>query len=138
MQIHAACVALDDHGVLLRGPSGAGKSDLALRLIDAGGVLVADDRVDLAARDGQVYASAPAALAGMLEVRGVGLMRVAYLGEARLALAIDLVAAVDVERLPQATTAELAGCAIATLALDPFEASAVAKVKIALAGAMAT
>ena len=58
-QIHGACVDLSGAGVLLRGPSGSGKSDLALRLIDGGASLVADDRVDLEVRDGNLAAHAP-------------------------------------------------------------------------------
>ena len=62
-QIHATCIALDGRGVLLRGPSGSGKSDMALRLIDAGAELVADDRVDLDApgrgRRGGIDLAAP-------------------------------------------------------------------------------
>jgi HPr kinase/phosphorylase len=66
MQIHATCCARDDArgpvGVLLLGPPGSGKSDLALRLIDAGFTLVADDRVDIAGTAEGAFASAPAAL----------------------------------------------------------------------------
>ena len=65
-QIHGACVEISGVGVLLRGPSGSGKSDLALRLIDGGASLVADDRVDLAVLDGVLTARAPANLAGMI------------------------------------------------------------------------
>lgn len=86
MQIHASCVARDGAGVLLLGPSGSGKSDLVLRLIDRGFILVADDRVDIA--DG--HASAPAALAGLLEIRGLGILRLPYLERAHLALAVTL------------------------------------------------
>ena len=52
-QVHATCIEVDGMGVLLRGPSGSGKSDLALRLIDGGARLVADDRTDLAVEDGR-------------------------------------------------------------------------------------
>ena len=57
--VHASCVALDGNGVLLRGPSGSGKSDLALRLIDGGAVLVADDQVALTVEGEKILASAP-------------------------------------------------------------------------------
>ncbi len=85
-QVHASCVARDGEGVLLLGPSGAGKSDLALRLLRAGCRLVADDRVEIAAG----WAAAPVALAGLLEVRGLGILRLPYLARARLVLAVDL------------------------------------------------
>ncbi len=86
MQIHASCAAREGHGVLLLGPPGSGKSDLVLRLLDHGFQLVADDRVDV--QDG--VASPPAALAGLLEVRGLGLLRVPHVPMARLALAVTL------------------------------------------------
>jgi len=73
LRIHGTCVALSGLGVLLRGPSGSGKSDLALRLIDGGAKLVADDQVELALdAAGRVMARAPATLSGLLEVRGIG------------------------------------------------------------------
>ncbi len=81
--------------MLLVGPPGCGKSDLVLRLLECGFVLVADDRVNIT--DGM--ASAPAQLAGLLEIRGLGILKLPHLGETRLALAIDL--ATPAERLPQ-------------------------------------
>jgi HPr kinase/phosphorylase len=86
MQIHASCAARDGAGVLVTGASGSGKSELVLRLLDRGFVLVADDRVEIA--DGM--ASAPAALAGLLEVRGLGILRLPFLARARLVLAVSL------------------------------------------------
>lgn len=132
IQVHGTCVELAGAGVLLRGPPGSGKSDLALRLIDGGARLVADDRVDLA-RDGDgIGATAPKEIAGLIEVRGVGVLKVAWVARARLALAVDLVAPERVERLPEAARCELLGVAIPRLALAPFEASAVAKLRLAL------
>ena len=100
-QIHGSCVDLSGTGVLLRGPSGSGKSDLALRLIDGGAVLVADDRVDLAARDGSLTASAPANLAGSIEVRGMGIMAVPSIPRSAIGLVIDLVHEDALERMPE-------------------------------------
>lgn len=71
--VHATTIAIDGAGVLLRGPSASGKSDLALRLIDDGARLVADDRTVLALRDGIVEASAPPSIRGKIEVRGLGI-----------------------------------------------------------------
>ena len=84
MQLHASCAARDVHGVLLLGPPGSGKSDLLLRLLDRGFALVADDRVEV--EDG--VARAPAALAGLVEVRGLGILSLPCQAEARLALAV--------------------------------------------------
>lgn len=130
-QLHATCVEVDGVGVLLRGPSGSGKSDLALRLIDGGARLVADDRTDLAVADGRLIASCPAALAGRLEVRGLGIGPVPSLPRAVVGLVVDLVAPAAVERLPDPTTCRIAGLALPCLALAPFEASAPAKVRLA-------
>ncbi|MCS6892498.1 MAG: serine/threonine protein kinase, partial [Rhodovarius sp.] len=72
MRLHASCVALDGAGLLLLGPAGAGKSSLALRLMERGWMLVADDQVLLQAAPA-LLAAAPAELAGMIELRGLGL-----------------------------------------------------------------
>lgn len=86
MQIHGSCASKGGLGVLLVGPPGSGKSDLVLRLRTHGFELVADDRVDIT--DG-IARPAPA-LAGLLEVRGLGIFRLPYAAEARLVLAVDL------------------------------------------------
>jgi HPr kinase/phosphorylase len=130
--VHGTCVAIAGHGVLLRGPSGSGKSDLALRLIDGGALLVADDQTRLE-RDGEsLLARPPAAIAGMIEVRGLGLVRLPYLERAPLDLVIDLVSPSEVERLPEANALELLGLTLRHLRLAPFEASAAAKVRLAM------
>ncbi len=85
-QVHGSCAARNGDAVLVTGNAGTGKSDLLLRLLSHGFMLVADDRVDIA--DG--YASPPAALAGLLEVRGLGIVRLPYLARARLALLVQL------------------------------------------------
>lgn len=134
-QIHATCVEVAGAGVLLLGGSGAGKSDLALRLIDAGARLVADDRTDLVRRDGEVYASAPANIAGAIEVRGLGIVSVPAVERAPVRLAIELVRPDQVERLPDARTRDYLGVTIPVVLLAPFEASSVAKVRLAARGA---
>jgi serine kinase of HPr protein (carbohydrate metabolism regulator) len=131
-QLHATCVALADTGVLLRGPSGSGKSDLALRLIESGARLVADDRTDLERRGDDVIASAPSAIAGLIEVRGIGIIEMNSLPEAPLRLVVDLVGPETVERLPAPTCCELLGVRLPLLALAPLEASAPIKVRLAL------
>ena len=123
MQIHGTCVALTGAGVLLLGPSGAGKSDLALRLLDRGFTLVADDRVDVV--DGT--ASAPIALAGMLEVRGLGLLQFPCEPTARLVLVIELGTA---DRLP--LPARYAPLDLPLVVLNPAGASAAQRVELAL------
>ncbi len=134
MNLHATCIAINRLGVLLRGPSGSGKSDLALRLIDQStdAILVADDRVDVNARDGGLYACAPGAIAGLLEVRGLGVMRVPHAADAKLALIVDLTDAANILRLPDALFEEMLGVQLPRIRLAPFEASAPAKLRQAL------
>ncbi len=136
LQIHGTCVVLAKIGVLLCGPSGSGKSDLALRLVDDGAQLVADDRVDLARRSGALWASAPAALAGRLEVRGIGIVRLdgrngRCTKRARLGLVVDLVDRARIERLPDESSREFLGIAVPRIDLDPWTASAAAKLRLA-------
>lgn len=132
--IHATAVALGDRAVLLLGPPGSGKSDLALRLIEAGWVLVADDRVVLSRRSATLIAASPGSLAGLLEVRGVGICRVPFLAEASVALAVQLVSPAAVDRLPQAHTTTFLDVSIPLINMASFEASAPAKLRLALGG----
>ena len=118
--IHATCVEWFGRGILIRGKAGSGKSDLALRLIDAGAVLVADDQVLL--ENG--IASAPARLQGLLEVRGFGIVKLPFAETTAIALTVDLCSADEIERLPDRFDG--------IMRLDPFCASAVAKIKLAL------
>jgi HPr kinase/phosphorylase len=131
-QIHATCVEVAGAGVLLLGASGTGKSDLALRLIDQGARLVADDRTDLLRREGELYASAPETIAGRIEVRGLGILAVPAVAEARVRLAIELVEPALVERLPDRRQCDFLGVSVPLLALDPFAASSAAKVRLAV------
>ena len=132
MLVHGTCVELFGLGVLLRGPSGSGKSDLALRLIDGGARLVADDQVLLTAEAVRIQATAPMRIAGRIEVRGVGIVQVATIEAAPVALVVDLVAPADVPRLPEPNECRLAGVTLPSVALAPFEASAAAKVRLAV------
>lgn len=90
MTVHASCVAIGGKGVLLLGPSGAGKSDLALRLIDEGARLVADDRCELFLKRGRLHARAPASIAGLIEIRGIGIVQTPHVESAAVALAVRL------------------------------------------------
>ena len=123
--VHASAVLVGARAVLIRGPSGAGKSRLALDLIQAGRTgslpfarLVADDRVHLEAIGGRLLARPAEALAGLLEVRGAGIVRLVHEPCAVLGLVVDLAAA-DAERLPRAETreTEVAGIKLPRLAV---------------------
>ena len=122
MQIHASCAAREGHGVLLIGAPGSGKSDLLLRLLDHGFALVADDRVDVHAG----AASPPTALAGLLEVRGLGVVRLPFQAPVPLALVVELGVG---ERLPRPARHALG---LPSVTVDPALASAPSRIKLAL------
>ncbi|MBI3436575.1 MAG: HPr kinase/phosphatase C-terminal domain-containing protein [Proteobacteria bacterium] len=130
--LHASAVLLGARGVLIRGPSGCGKSRLAWALVEAarhpGGLfarLIADDRVHVVASHGRLVARAPAALAGLIEIRGLGIRRLPYEPCAVIDLVVDLTAA-DACRLPSppARQSSIAGVALMRLAvaaeIDPL------------------
>ncbi|MEI6984646.1 MAG: aldolase [Rhodospirillaceae bacterium] len=133
--IHGTSILISGTGVLLRGKSGAGKSDLALRLIDQGAVLIADDRVEVCVDQGRVMVKAPESLAGLLEVRGIGIVRMPTVAAAELHLVVDLVAPSMVERLPESEWTTVLQERLPRVALAAFESSAPAKVRIAAAAA---
>lgn len=114
--IHASCVAFDGRGVLIRGAAGRGKSSLALQLLALGGTLVSDDQtlISAAGPKGEITASAPERLSGMIEARGIGLIGAPFCKAARIELVVDL----DQEehsRLPPARTCALWGHDVALL-----------------------
>jgi serine kinase of HPr protein (carbohydrate metabolism regulator) len=148
--IHASCVVLadaakafdapSDAGILIMGESGKGKSDLVLRLLERGAKLVSDDRTELFLKDGALFARAPKSLAGLLEVRGLGIVALPPAAEARVALAIESVESGYVPRMPQPErympppALNLAESACPPLIwLAPLEPSAPAKVTLAAA-----
>jgi HPr kinase/phosphorylase len=136
VMVHATCIAFDGHGILLRGASGSGKSDLALRAIDHGAQLVADDQVVLARDGADMIASAPASLHGLIEIRGVGVMRMDAAAQAKIALVADMTDPHTIERLPDRRHCDIDGVSLPWLALAPFEASAPAKLRFALMAAL--
>ena len=104
--VHASAVRVGDRAVLIRGPSGSGKSRLAFDLILAGrsqqiptAILVGDDRVHLVTSGGNLMVRPARELAGLIEIRGLGIRRIDHADEAIVGLVVDLVAA-DAERLP--------------------------------------
>jgi serine kinase of HPr protein (carbohydrate metabolism regulator) len=123
-------------GVLVRGPSGAGKSDLALRALDQGWRLVADDRSIVWLSEDQLYARAPATLSGLVEARGVGVLRRPRLELVRLALIADA-ARGPLERVAELQTEVLLGAALPRISLDLRESLAPLKLSAALAAALA-
>ena len=129
--VHATAVAIGERGVLLLGGSGMGKSDLALRLIDRGARLVADDRSVIAVRHGALVASAAEALAGKIEVRGLGIMTLPHRADAPLWLAVRLVE--RYERMPDGDAMEPdAGHVLPALWLSAFENTSPIKIEMAV------
>ena len=145
MTLHASSVALGDAGVLILGLPGAGKSDLVLRLIDQPGFgtgddllrarLVSDDQTIIERRGDALYASSPEPIAGLLEIRGQGIVAVDHVPEVRLALVVRLTPAAEIERLPENTQMNrIAGVALPEIAVDPETLSAPARIRAALTG----
>src|SRR4051812_27774445 len=126
-RVHASPVLIGDQAVLIRGPSGAGKSRLAFDLVLAGRagqlpptILVGDDRVHLDTVGGQLWVRPAPELAGLIEVRGLGIRRCDFAGEAVVGLVVDLAAA-DAERLPppQSLTIRLNGVSVPRIPVPP-------------------
>jgi HPr kinase/phosphorylase len=144
MSIHATAIVFGEAGVLIRGAPGAGKSTLALRLIDTEGYgagdvplrakLVADDQVELTRKDDGLFASPPPLLAGLLELRGIGLMPFPYQPSARIVLVVDLVADAKVDRLPEKpfATVQLEGINLPGIILARSDPSGPAKLRSAV------
>jgi serine kinase of HPr protein (carbohydrate metabolism regulator) len=116
-------------GVLIEGPSGAGKSSLALRALDHGFRLVADDRVILWVSGGRLYGRAPDVLAGLLEVRGLGVIPTPALPLAENAL---VARCGTPERLPEPRTEQLLGVEVPRVEVDPHHMAAPAGLRRAL------
>ena len=137
MLVHGSCAARNGDAVLFLGPPGSGKSDLVLRLIQGcGWMLVADDQVEVAPDGGEgLRAACPAPLAGMLEVRGLGIFEAVPRAEAVLRLAVELGPDAAVPRLPHPARWTHAGRSVPRLSLNAFECSAPAKVEWALEAA---
>ncbi|KTQ90899.1 hypothetical protein NS226_15890 [Aureimonas ureilytica] len=116
--LHATLVVIDGAGILIRGASGGGKSSLAISLLrraEAAGHharLVADDQVFVEARGEDVFGHAPPAIAGLIEIRGVGILQQPFAGEARVALVVDLSGREALERLPEPSFVPIAGLSV--------------------------
>jgi serine kinase of HPr protein (carbohydrate metabolism regulator) len=133
--VHGTTLDIAGCGVLLLGEPGAGKSDLALRLIADGALLVADDQTVVEIVDAALHASAPSPIAGLIEMRGVGIVRAPVKRATLIRLAVQLVATAP-ERMPERRTWSLPNAAqpsVPLVELTPFEASLPAKLRATLA-----
>jgi serine kinase of HPr protein (carbohydrate metabolism regulator) len=140
MILHAGLIARRAfggwRGVLIEGPSGAGKSDLALKALQRGWRLVADDRTLIWRDDGRLWGRAPDVLAGLIEARGVGVVAADRLTFAEIALVVHCAAAEDIERMPDPASWSALGICLPLVALVALEESATAKLEQALAGVL--
>ena len=133
MLLHSSSVAIDNRAVIITGASGTGKSDLALRLIDEGAKLIADDQTELRVEGAELLASPPKTLAGIIEVMHVGLMRMDYVSSISVALVVELTPhEQNLERLPELQKIELLGKAVRRIWLPAFAASTPAKIRAVL------
>ena len=129
--VHASTVAIGGRAVLITGPSGSGKSDLALRLLDRGFTLVSDDQTIVRREEDRLIASAPATIAGKLEIRGIGIVEMETASEMPVALIVELTS--DIQRLPDdSRERSIFGVGVPLISIDAMAASAPSKVAIAL------
>jgi len=132
--VRGTCAAFGNAGVLIEGPPGSGKSDLALRLMDRGWTLVSDDYTEVEARRGRLYARAPKAIAGKMEVRGLGIQHLGTAKAVPVRLLVRLVPRGEVPRFPAPARRTIAGLAIPARKLHAFDASTPIKIELALKG----
>jgi len=114
MCLHASCVTLDGNGLLILGGSGSGKSTLALSLMALGAVLIADDRVLLSHEQGDLIARSPTQISGLIEARGLGILRADQCDQTTVGTVIDMDRP-EVERLPPVRTIALLGQTVTLL-----------------------
>ena len=130
IRVPGTCVEVEGLGVLLRGPTGSGKSDLALRLIDRGALLIADDFTELSIEKSNLIAQAPKTIRDLLEIRGIGILKIGGVLQIKLGVIFDLVQPEQVERQPEDQSEEVLGIQVPLFRLFPLEASSPAKVRI--------
>ena len=97
--LHASAVSCAGKAEVFTGQSGSGKSGMALEMMALGGVLVSDDRTVVSLEQGQVYASAPVAIKGLIEARGVGILSAQSVGPVAVSLVVDM-SMLETARLP--------------------------------------
>ena len=129
--LHASTVAVDGRAVLITGPSGSGKSDLALRLLDRGFTLVTDDQTIVRKDGDRLLATAPPAITGKLEIRGIGIVEMERVDNVPIALLVELTS--DIQRLPDDNRERpILGIKLPLISIDAMTASAPSKVAVAL------
>ena len=132
INIHATTISYKNKGIMIIGESGVGKSDLALRMItQKKAKLVADDRTEIAIKNGKIYAYCPDNIKNMLEVRGIGIVPIKTKKSAKIALVVELVDDIKkIERMPEKENFFFADASVEKIKLYPFEISATDKLVI--------
>jgi serine kinase of HPr protein (carbohydrate metabolism regulator) len=129
--VHASTVAVDGRAILITGPSGSGKSDLTLRLLDRGFTLVSDDQTLVRRSGDRLIASAPATIAGKLEIRGIGIVEMDIVKDVPVALIVELTG--EIQRLPDDSRERpILGVTLPLISVDAMTASAPSKVALGL------
>ena len=129
--VHASTVAVDGRAILITGPSGSGKSDLTLRLLDRGFTLVSDDQTLVRRSGDRLIASAPATIAGKLEIRGIGIVEMDTVKDVPVALIVELTG--EIQRLPDDSRERpILGVTLPLISVDAMTASAPSKVALGL------
>jgi len=130
--LHASTVAREGRAVLIIGPSGSGKSDLALRMLDRGFALVADDQTIVRRDVDRLIASPPPNIAGKLEIRGIGIVDMDHLSDVPIALIVELTTS-EIQRLPDDSRERpILGVNVPLVTIDAMTASAPSKVALGL------
>lgn len=132
IQIHGTSVFYKDKGILLLGPPGSGKSDLALRLVDLGGKLIADDQTIIESDKVDLFLSCPPEIQSHLEIRGIGIYNAPIIASAKLDIVLNLKHYREIERFPNPQFKEYLGIKKSFYDLDPFELSVLAKIHLIL------
>ena len=129
---YATAVAYHGCGILIRGPSGSGKSDLALRLIEDGANLIADDQVNIKAVRKQLYLSSPDNISGLIEVRGFGVIKIECVRDIKLGLIVDLDPSYETERTSIMKDELIQDIITPIINIKAFESSVLARIKLIL------
>jgi len=135
--LHASCVSVAMRGLLIVGQSGAGKSGLALQMLALGAGLVADDRVQLRMTDGQAMAEAAPNIGGMIEARGIGLLRADAIGPVPVRFVVDL-GQTESDRLPEPVTTVVLRQTVPLLRGDGVPNLAAALIQLLKSGRVST
>lgn len=131
-QIHGTSICYKQKGLLFLGKSGNGKSDLALRLIDKGANLIADDQTILTLKNNKIILTCPSEIKSKLEIRGIGIIKMPSIKEHQLDIVFQLKSFREIKRIPNENWRMLLDQKIPYYEIDPFELSVNAKINFLL------